>query len=171
MTDHQGWTLAEVMVTGAIAVLLLLGLASMSSQTFFLLRAQQQTNAALTAMQERLEQVRNFTWPNLLAGSSLQTLLQDSTRTPVAFAQLPGNSESVTVAVTAPAGVPTPSPAPSPAQVTVSRSSSNVVTGGTQSVGSSATIVQITSSVSWLANGRTRTRSIAVVLGENGVGR
>lgn len=111
MKNEQGFTLIEVLIAGAILVIVLLGVAAMTLSAYGQLSRSGEQTVATTLSQQRIEWLRNqgYASSDLNAGTTVETLgatYAGYTRTSTVMADTPRSGvKQVTVRTVAPSGL------------------------------------------------------------------
>ena len=166
-----GFTLVDVM--GAILVigLSLTGLMAANSRSAGIVKSAKQAAVASKCLQQRIEQLRNYNWPQLTDAGALVELYSTP---PLPSVELPGFSEQVTVSgFTAPTGCDTVAAAPSGTLLQLQRDVNGTVTLVTDNPDLvDGFMVRVDVQISWPGpNGRARMRETSVIISNGGIGR
>ncbi len=156
------FSLVEVVIALAITSFSLASLFAMFSQGLNLVRAQQETMAAASLIQQRMEQIRGGTWATLTNAARLQSEVMGN-GTPMG-AGLTGGVEEIVVSPCRPALVTTP--------LRVRRqgnAAAQIVSQPAGTLLSTCLAVRVDVRVSWLSRGRTRVRESSTIVAEGGI--
>ena len=178
--NRRGFTLAEVLVAIAVAVLFGLAAFATNERLLLALKTQKETTAATMMLQERMEAFRSLTYSNAASSqasaspSPPQTAADIVADATTSEAPLGNLSETITVSgyLTTSGGSGYPSDGSTSNQWVRNSTypTGNLVTSNAN-LATSYDLLQVDIKVSWTsAGGRTRNRELAAIVGKGNIG-
>lgn len=158
----SGFSLAETIVSVAVAAITLTGIMMLNSQALKMVWASRQTNAATLCLQERIEQLRIANWRQITDSNYLQTNFFAT----VPMSAAPLDQMKETISVTA---YPDPTVA---GAICVERSSAGVQVVSTDSTLAELPLARVDLEVAWIGDrGRNRIRESSTIISKGGISK
>jgi len=173
----QGFTFVDCLCAVLIVGLAFGGVFTANSRAMSLVKSAKQAAVASKCLQQRIEQIRNYNWNQVIDATALQDLYSTP---PLPSIELPGFQEKITVSAFTPASTSgSASPGPAGTLLQVTRATNGTVTLVSDNPNlNGQKIVRVDVQIMWPGpggsfgpNGDQRMRETSVLIANGGIGR